>query len=516
MLIPIARHQPSGKVINIDKLSENERGLACQCVCIECGGKLVAKMGQFKVAHFAHFEEVNSQRCEESALHRLGKMVLMELKQFNLPNFPYEDEVKTDSLGVVHKLDQSMIREANYLEILSVQEEKTIGSIRSDVYAKGHYAGIEMELNIEVKVTHKVDEKKYNSLVHYGINTVECDIAHLLKRPNVSFEDVREALQEEGRQTLIYLTPNFKHSLISHAVEELEYRVEQRNRNVSQWCSVISDQYVKEGFEFPLPNSFNWRNEIIENEAVAAYLGYTLPSPVIGGMYSVRSFKHVRGAEFELKITNGLKEYSLHIVLNLAESGVKEDLDGFSYCSYKCDEELPTFEQFKKGLRWGRFKRWKQYRDECAKLESKYIAERIVALSNRNRETFSKFTNRSKHLESLLSDLFPSNHVSKYINCSLDPNWVFSVHPYEWQIIVLHNVVVVPSKLISGKYQRDNLSRYGISESKFIKNLSLLKLEWREGSNLPFDRGYFVIWRYLDFLCKKQLLRKSGKYYEKR
>ena len=57
--------------------SQTERGLACECVCVECGDRLVAKRGQKTRPHFAHY--TSERHCDgESLLHRLGKLLLAQ------------------------------------------------------------------------------------------------------------------------------------------------------------------------------------------------------------------------------------------------------------------------------------------------------------------------------------------------------------------------------------------------------------------------------------------------------
>ena len=57
--------------------SQVERGLACGCVCVECGTRLVARRGPKTRPHFAHHATAGD--CDgESLLHRLGKRILAQ------------------------------------------------------------------------------------------------------------------------------------------------------------------------------------------------------------------------------------------------------------------------------------------------------------------------------------------------------------------------------------------------------------------------------------------------------
>ena len=76
----------NGKVILIEDLSKNERGLNCQCKCPSCNGDFIARMGEIKEHHFAHSKDA----CDEvlaytSGLYRLIHQVLSSARPFYVP-----------------------------------------------------------------------------------------------------------------------------------------------------------------------------------------------------------------------------------------------------------------------------------------------------------------------------------------------------------------------------------------------------------------------------------------------
>ncbi len=72
----------NGELVHI---SQVERGLACECVCIECGGILVARKGEKTRHHFAH--HTLNRNCDgESLLHKLGKHLLAARVEFAIAN----------------------------------------------------------------------------------------------------------------------------------------------------------------------------------------------------------------------------------------------------------------------------------------------------------------------------------------------------------------------------------------------------------------------------------------------
>ena len=74
----------NGNLISIDEV---ESGLKCNCFCPVCNSQLVARKGEKKVHHFAHY---NSSECEsygESMLHLVAKKIIEENKYIMIPSF---------------------------------------------------------------------------------------------------------------------------------------------------------------------------------------------------------------------------------------------------------------------------------------------------------------------------------------------------------------------------------------------------------------------------------------------
>ena len=69
-------------VIHIRKA---DNGLSCGCICEECQEKLEAIQGQERDWHFRHNINKNCKGAQESALHKLGKQILVENEQINIP-----------------------------------------------------------------------------------------------------------------------------------------------------------------------------------------------------------------------------------------------------------------------------------------------------------------------------------------------------------------------------------------------------------------------------------------------
>ena len=144
-------------------ISQAERGLACNCVCPECGGVLMAKKGTVQSPHFAHLRPARCNHALESALHRTAKEILQTSRRIWLPPahyFPENGEPRRATSAQFVDLDQVVL-------------EERAGSIVPDVIAirRGQ------RLLIEIAVTHKVDENKAEHTRRADVSMLEIDLS---------------------------------------------------------------------------------------------------------------------------------------------------------------------------------------------------------------------------------------------------------------------------------------------------------------------------------------------------
>lgn len=150
-------------------------GLDCDCICLECGGLLVAVKNfedMDRKIFFRHHNPNNETPCEysgssrETALHYALKMQVAIEKQIQAPAIviprrcPYLGYTYTDF--VVYK----GLRPLTFDDVLI---EKRLGSIIPDctgIIGEHRYA-------IEIKVTHGVDDEKFAKINALGVNCIE-------------------------------------------------------------------------------------------------------------------------------------------------------------------------------------------------------------------------------------------------------------------------------------------------------------------------------------------------------
>ncbi len=105
----------SKKLVFVDNV---DNGLACNCICTKCGGRLVAKANEEdkeydKESHFAHY---NQSDCNgESAIHIEAKRIIKKEKKIRLPSpIPVGWEVNKDVIRFDNVNDEKQIKGSNY------------------------------------------------------------------------------------------------------------------------------------------------------------------------------------------------------------------------------------------------------------------------------------------------------------------------------------------------------------------------------------------------------------------
>jgi len=149
-----------GRMVHIDEVAN---GLACDCVCLKCGGKLVGRHGDVRQHHFSHYLAIDGVGCTETALHKAAKEIIQQEKRLALPHqlegmgLKLGDEVCFESVSLEHRLGSG--------------EAGT--EIVADAYGQGS-----VDMVIEIAVHHRVDQDKAEKIRRLGLPAVEIDLAN--------------------------------------------------------------------------------------------------------------------------------------------------------------------------------------------------------------------------------------------------------------------------------------------------------------------------------------------------
>lgn len=172
----------NGSLIHIDKVSN---GLSCNCTCPNCGNMLEAHQGSVNQHHFKHYNAVDCKYGSETALHIMAKNIIYTTKCVYIPNEP-KNIYDLNPKGKLYQFSKAYM-------------EKDLSSgIRCDVLLE-HGLG---SLNVEIKVTHKVDEQKKFKLFNENIRTIEIDLSEFVN--DFNDEKITHIIQSGYHTKLIY------------------------------------------------------------------------------------------------------------------------------------------------------------------------------------------------------------------------------------------------------------------------------------------------------------------------
>jgi len=144
-----------GRMVHIDEVAN---GLACECFCLKCEGKLVGRHGDVRQHHFSHYLAIDGVGCSETALHKAAKEIIQQERRLALPHqlagmgLQLGDEVCFESVSLEHRLGSG--------------EAGT--EIVADAYGHGSEGMV-----IEIAVHHRVDQGKAEKIRRLGLPAVE-------------------------------------------------------------------------------------------------------------------------------------------------------------------------------------------------------------------------------------------------------------------------------------------------------------------------------------------------------
>ena len=129
--VPAGIHE-DGEFRTVDQV---ERGLECACRCIECGDRLVAKKGNRRIHHFAHYSPgAATSHCQESTLHEFVKRLLASFSERSFPLPPIQSHRYNFSCRACgRKLPKIEFKGNLKVHILNGKTEQRVQNRRVDV-----------------------------------------------------------------------------------------------------------------------------------------------------------------------------------------------------------------------------------------------------------------------------------------------------------------------------------------------------------------------------------------------
>ena len=199
--IPFGWHAQSQRMVRPDQVA---RGQACECTCIACKARLIARQGSIRAWHFAHGSDTNCEHAAEAAIHRMAKQLVVDRGEIFVP----AREITRTIYGKKRVWEETLTVSVQSNGVQPVAEpvsEKSVGLpgvegefFRPDVLGDldGH------PIAIEIRNTHAVDDEKLAWLKARRYSLLEIDVADIADLPP---EELLLALEKR-------LFENAKHS----------------------------------------------------------------------------------------------------------------------------------------------------------------------------------------------------------------------------------------------------------------------------------------------------------------
>ncbi len=204
--------RPDGTLAHI---SEVQRGIACDCNCPACGGRLVARKGDEKVPHFGHDDGEACGGGPETVLHLLAKEVFRANPAMLLP-----ERLGLNKGNIVMKPGQEVTTQ--FLRIEFTDPKKII----PDLYVRA----LGYDLFVEVAVTHASDETKIRRLREHGTMAVEIDLSKLPR--DSTREQIADAVLRSAPRCWLY-HPDIDRAQAKNRADEEKWQAAQANRQAN-------------------------------------------------------------------------------------------------------------------------------------------------------------------------------------------------------------------------------------------------------------------------------------------
>ncbi len=216
-------------------INDVERGLACDCICPSCKSKLIAKKGDSKIHHFAHYSVESCSTSIETALHLAAKEIIEKEKYFVIPPLKIENPNSN--------FEKISLFESRKISFTDVRLEVSLSDIKPDLII---YIG-EKKLMIEIAVTHFVDKEKYEKIKLKNISTIEVDLKSL--KDGFTYQDLkRMVLDSINNKEWIYNTKKneLENKYFNDYKEQLQYAEEQRKQEELTRTKHYNNEKAKE------------------------------------------------------------------------------------------------------------------------------------------------------------------------------------------------------------------------------------------------------------------------------
>jgi hypothetical protein len=154
----LSKDKATGEIVVI---TEARRGRTCDCVCPDCGKDFVAAQGDKNEWHFRHYDQTNCKGGQETALHLIGKKILVDNSKIAIPGhdtISYSDAVAEK--GFMTKRPDVTATFENEQIFFEILVSHPVDSDKEIMFVDGQHKSIEIDLQKYTFVTREDLEKE--------------------------------------------------------------------------------------------------------------------------------------------------------------------------------------------------------------------------------------------------------------------------------------------------------------------------------------------------------------------
>jgi hypothetical protein len=211
------------ELVTIDDV---DSGLKCDCICPSCKQRLIARKGEIKEHHFAHYKVSDCEKAVETVTHKLSKEFIKVAKYFATPPVYYP------------WTRVPIIKEAD-VPIDEVILESRLESIVPDIII----ISSGKSLLVEIRVTHGVDDNKERKIKQLKLPAVEVLAGHLFKK---MYAEKKYFLNDKEYKRILIEEYSHKQWINNPRAEQ---KLNQVKNELKNYCEEKEVKYLKFSFK---------------------------------------------------------------------------------------------------------------------------------------------------------------------------------------------------------------------------------------------------------------------------
>lgn len=253
-------------IIHISEISEDQRGLKCNCVCPVCHEPLQARIGMKRIKHFAHSS--NCPTAAETALHMMAKDIVLKNRKILLPHVEFAYEI---------------IKPSKYFKYNHAKSEYFIKGIKPDLMISDG----KNTLFIEIVVTHDVDDEKYEKIKEMNLSVLKIDLEEYY------YTSIQNGTYEHLENHIIHQETNkewVNNKLLNKAIEDYENEdMREEDQAKKKVSALMLKLYHMPDLLYPMDARITenkyWKNTNqylhLDKDDIFEYLNYPIPGEIV-------------------------------------------------------------------------------------------------------------------------------------------------------------------------------------------------------------------------------------------